>query len=68
MRVLVVEDEVRLAENIAKGLREGPGYAEAFCVSVTDRSRWRSTLSGCLLGRRDFYSFTNASAPASATA
>ncbi len=27
MRVLVVEDEVRLAENIARGLREGPGYA-----------------------------------------
>jgi DNA-binding response OmpR family regulator len=27
MRILVVEDEVRLAENIASGLREGPGYA-----------------------------------------
>lgn len=27
MRVLLVEDEVRLAENIANGLREGPGYA-----------------------------------------
>ena len=27
MRVLVVEDEVRLAENIARGLREGSGYA-----------------------------------------
>jgi two-component system response regulator PhoP len=27
MRVLVVEDEVRLAENIAAGLREGSGYA-----------------------------------------
>ena len=27
MRVLVVEDEPRLAENIAAGLREGPGYA-----------------------------------------
>ena len=27
MRVLLVEDEVRLAENIAAGLREGPGYA-----------------------------------------
>jgi DNA-binding response OmpR family regulator len=27
MRVLVVEDESRLAENIAGGLREGPGYA-----------------------------------------
>ena len=27
MRVLVVEDEIRLAENIAAGLREGCGYA-----------------------------------------
>ena len=27
MRVLVVEDEPRLAENIVAGLREGPGYA-----------------------------------------
>lgn len=27
MRVLVVEDEARLAENIANALREGPGYA-----------------------------------------
>ena len=27
MRVLIVEDEVRLAENIAAGLREGSGYA-----------------------------------------
>jgi len=27
MRVLLVEDEVRLAENIANGLRDGPGYA-----------------------------------------
>ena len=27
MRVLVVEDEPRLAENIARGLREGPGFA-----------------------------------------
>lgn len=27
MRVLVVEDEIRLAENIAQALREGPGYA-----------------------------------------
>ena len=27
MRVLVVEDERRLAENIATGLREGPGFA-----------------------------------------
>ena len=27
MRVLVVEDEVRLAENLAAALREGPGFA-----------------------------------------
>lgn len=27
MRVLVVEDEVRLAENLASALREGPGFA-----------------------------------------
>ena len=27
MRVLVVEDEPRLAENIAMALREGPQYA-----------------------------------------
>lgn len=27
MRILLVEDEVRLAENIASGLRDGPGYA-----------------------------------------
>lgn len=27
MRVLVVEDEVRLAENVARAMREGPGYA-----------------------------------------
>ena len=27
MRVLVVEDEIRLAENIAVALREGPGFA-----------------------------------------
>src|SRR5271154_2226089 len=27
MRVLVIEDEVRLAENVAAALREGPGFA-----------------------------------------
>ena len=27
MRILVVDDEVRLAENVAQALREGPGYA-----------------------------------------
>jgi DNA-binding response OmpR family regulator len=27
MRILVVEDEIRLAQNIASALREGPGYA-----------------------------------------
>ncbi|MDR3737967.1 MAG: response regulator transcription factor [Terracidiphilus sp.] len=32
MRVLVVEDEPRLAENIATALREGPGYAVDICL------------------------------------
>lgn len=27
MRVLLVEDEVRLAENVATALRDGPGFA-----------------------------------------
>ena len=27
MRVLVVEDEIRLAENVARALRQGPSYA-----------------------------------------
>src|ERR1700678_3254463 len=27
MRVLVIEDEIRLAENLAAALREGPGFA-----------------------------------------
>ena len=31
MRVLVVEDEVRLAQNIATAFREGPGYAVDVC-------------------------------------
>jgi DNA-binding response OmpR family regulator len=31
VRVLVVEDEPRLAENIAAALREGPGYAVDVC-------------------------------------
>ena len=31
MRVLVVEDEVRLARNISAALREGPGYAVDVC-------------------------------------
>ena len=31
MRVLVVEDEIRLAENIAIAFREGPGYAVDVC-------------------------------------
>ena len=35
MRVLIVEDEVRLAENIAAALREGPGYA----VDVTHEGK-----------------------------
>lgn len=32
MRVLVIEDEIRLAENIATALREGPGYAVDVCL------------------------------------
>lgn len=31
MRVLVVEDEIRLAENIAAALRDGPNYAVDIC-------------------------------------
>jgi DNA-binding response OmpR family regulator len=31
MRVLIVEDESRLAENIATALREGPGFAVDLC-------------------------------------
>jgi DNA-binding response OmpR family regulator len=31
MRVLVVEDEVRLAQNIAAALRDGPNYAVDIC-------------------------------------
>ena len=31
MRVLVVEDEIRLAQNIAAAFREGPGYAVDVC-------------------------------------
>ena len=30
MRVLVIEDEIRLAENVAAALREGPGFAVDF--------------------------------------
>ena len=31
MRVLIVEDETRLAENVAMAFREGPGYAVDVC-------------------------------------
>src|SRR5271163_3782944 len=31
MRVLVVEDEPRLADNIAQAMREGPGFAVDVC-------------------------------------
>jgi DNA-binding response OmpR family regulator len=27
MRVLLIEDELRLADNVASALREGPGFA-----------------------------------------
>lgn len=36
MRVLVVEDEPRLAENIAQSLREGPGYAVDIALDGED--------------------------------
>jgi two-component system response regulator PhoP len=36
MRVLVVEDEKRLAENIATALREGPGFAVDVCNDGED--------------------------------
>ena len=36
MRVLVVEDEPRLAENIAVALREGAGYAVDVCLNGED--------------------------------
>lgn len=36
MRILVVEDEPRLAENIGIALREGPGYAVDLCADGED--------------------------------
>jgi DNA-binding response OmpR family regulator len=36
VRVLVVEDELRLAENIATALRDGPGYAVDVCYDGED--------------------------------
>jgi two-component system response regulator PhoP len=36
MRILVVEDEPRLAENIASALREGPGYAVDISIDGQD--------------------------------
>lgn len=36
MRVLIVEDEPRLAENIASALREGPGYAVDIALDGVD--------------------------------
>jgi DNA-binding response OmpR family regulator len=36
LRVLVVEDEFRLAENIATALRDGPGYAVDVCFDGED--------------------------------
>jgi DNA-binding response OmpR family regulator len=38
MRVLVVEDEPRLAENIGAALREGPGYAVDIALDGVDGS------------------------------
>ena len=36
MRVLIVEDERRLAENIARSLRESAGYAVDCCFNGED--------------------------------
>ena len=44
MRVLIVEDEQRMAENIARALREGPGYAvdvtQWISIQVPDGHDW----------------------------
>src|ERR1700728_1149398 len=44
MRVLIVEDELRIAENIATALRDGPGYA----VDITGDGQEALFLSGAL--------------------
>jgi DNA-binding response OmpR family regulator len=44
MRVLIVEDEPRIAENIATALRDGPGYA----VDITGDGQEALFLSGAL--------------------
>ena len=43
MRVLVVEDELRLAGNIATALRDGPGYAVDVCHDGEEALLLRST-------------------------
>lgn len=47
MRILVVEDEPRLAQNIAAALREGPGYAVDTCHDGED------ALLACLTAEYD---------------
>ncbi len=49
MRVLVVEDEVRLAENIATGLRDGAGYAVDIAHDGEDAVHLASTVPYNLL-------------------
>lgn len=49
MRVLVVEDEVRLAENIAAGLRDGAGYAVDIVHNGEDAVTLSSTVCYNLL-------------------
>lgn len=49
MRVLVIEDEVRLAENIAAGLREGLGYAVDVANDGEDALRFCATVEYDLL-------------------
>ena len=44
MRVLIVEDELRLAENIAAALREAAGFAVDHATSGTEGEQW--TLAG----------------------
>jgi hypothetical protein len=40
MRVLLVEDEVRLADNLAAALRDGPRFADGWTAG------WRNCASG----------------------
>ncbi len=44
MRVLIVEDERRLAENIARSLRETAGYAVDLPSTAKTDSTWRKPI------------------------